>query len=523
MLCCLLASCTGRFESINTNPNQVTKDQMGAYNYAVGAKVISLQALVVPAQEHQYQFIESLSGGPFGGYFGSVDKWGERWETFNPSNAWRSTPFKDVMTNLYTPYRGILNDASDDEVAVAFANLFRVAVMHRMCDTYGPIPYSDVLNTEEAVVAYDSQQAVYTKMFEELDAVAEAFASNLNVPAAQWSSYDKVYYGNIPQWLKYTNSLRLRMATRLRYVDEVTYRTQAAKAIEGGLILTNADNAYYHTGDNRIAIIQSWNDHRVGADIICYMNGYEDPRREKMFIKNLVPAKITDSSPIGPEEDRKYVGVRIGFNSNKASDFSYNYSNWHVTSSDPILWMNAAEVNFLLAEYELAVSGDASTAKDYYENGIRLSFEEHGVAGAEEYIRSDGKPEKYTDPLGIYSYERPMSECQVRWDSAVDDEAHLEQIITQKWLAIFPLGNEAWAEYRRTGYPKLLPAPHNLGPYNIDLNHHARRLIYPVEEYEQNGANVRAAVTMLAEENGANSGYGDSMASRVWWDCKVWL
>ena len=116
-----------------------------------------------------------------------------------------------------------------------------------------------------------------------------------------------------------------------------------------------------------------------------------------------------------------------------------------------------------------------------------------------------------------------MSECQVRWDSAGDDEAHLEQIITQKWLAIFPLGNEAWAEYRRTGYPKLLPAPHNLGPYNIDLNHHARRLIYPVEEYEQNGANVRAAVTMLAEENGANSGYGDSMASRVWWDCKVWL
>lgn len=517
----MTTSCIGRFEMYNTNPNQVTKDQMEAYNYVVGAKIVSLQGLVVPIQEHQYQYQESLLGCPFSGYIASYQKWAERWETYNPSNAWRATPFKDVITNLYAPYRGVLSDAPDDPVAVAFANLFRVAVMHRLTDNYGPIPYSNVLETEEAVVKYDTQKDVYTQMFVELDGVIEALEASRDIPVAQWSSYDKVYYGDISKWIKYANSLRLRMATRLRYVDEAVYKEQASKAIAGGLILTNEDNAYYHTTDNRVAIINSWGDHRVAADILCYMNGYKDPRREKMFEKNLVPLVVSDSSPVGPEESRKYVGARVGFNSSAASDFQYNYSNWLVTSSDPILWMNAAEVNFLLAEYELMANGDAAAAKNYYETGIKLSFEERGATGADDYIKdSESMPETYTDPLGEYTYAKVMSECKISWDVDTDTESRLEKIITQKWIAIFPLGNESWAEYRRTGYPKLMPAPHNLGSYNIDLDHHARRLVYPVEEYEQNNANVNAAITMIGEENSLNGGSGDSMASRVWWDVK---
>ena len=517
----ILTGCTSRFEIYNTNPNQVTKDQMDAYNYLVGAKIVSLQGLVIPIQEHQYQYQESLSGSPYGGYIASYQKWAQRWETYNPDNQWRATPFKDVITNLYAPYRGVLNDAPDDPVAVAFADLFRVAVMHRLTDNYGPIPYSNVLETEEAVVTYDSQQEVYTQMFAELDGVIEAFTANRDIPAAQWSAYDRVYYGDINKWIKYANSLRLRMATRLRYVDEALYKEQAAKAIAGGLILTNEDNACYHTTDNRVAVINSWGDHRVAADIICYMNGYNDPRREKMFEKNLMPLVVSDTSPVGPEEDRKYVGARVGFNSSEASDFQYNYSNWKVVSSDPILWMNAAEVNFLLAEYELMANHDAAAAKNYYETGIRLSFEERGASGAEDYIKdSESIPEIYADPLGEYTMTKVMSECTIAWDDAADDESRLEKIITQKWIANFPLGNEAWAEYRRTGYPKLMPAPHNLGPYNIDLNHHARRLPYPVEEYEQNNANVNAAIAMIGQENSLNGSSGDSMASRVWWDVK---
>ena len=181
--------------------------------------------------------------------------------------------------------------------------------------------------------------------------------------------------------------------------------------------------------------------------------------------------------------------------------------------------MNAAEVNFLLAEYQLRFAGDKAKAKEYYENGIRLSFAEKGASGVDDYLAdASSTPVQYIDPLGKYSAASKTTECKVAWDEKGDEETNLEQIITQKWIAIFPLGNEAWAEYRRTGYPKLLPAPQNLGPDNVDLNNHARRLTYPVEEYSGNGANLSGAISMLNSES--SEGGGDSFATRVWWDCK---
>lgn len=181
--------------------------------------------------------------------------------------------------------------------------------------------------------------------------------------------------------------------------------------------------------------------------------------------------------------------------------------------------MNTAEVSFILAEYNLRLVGDKAKAREYYGNGIRLSFAERGASGAEAYIAdATSTPAQYIDPLGKYSAEGKTTECRIAWDENGDEETNLEQIITQKWIAIFPLGNEAWAEYRRTGYPKLLPAPQNLGPDNVDLNRHARRLTYPVEEYSGNGANLNEAVSALDSES--TDGSGDTFCTRVWWDCK---
>lgn len=510
---CLIVSCTGRFEYLNTNPNQVTQDQMQANNYMVGTKVIALQSLVVPVQEHQYQFQESLMGNPFAGYMGStVDTWQARWETFNPSGDWRRTTFTDIMTNFYAPYRGILS-GTDDEVATAFANLFRVAVMQRLTDSYGPIPYSDVLKTEKVTVKYDSQQDVYSTMFEELDAAIEAFSKNVTLPASSWAKYDRVYYGDISKWLKYANSLKLRMAMRVSYAAPELAREKASEAISSGnLILANADNAYMHPVENKLALIYNdWGDHRAGADILCYMNGYKDPRLEKMFVRN-----HPDSQN---EAERKYVGVRIGSTVSRKSAFIDSYSNMAVTANDPVLWMNAAEISFLLSEYELRFTRDNAKAKEYYEQGIALSFEERGASGVQEYIANGtDTPELYIDPLGTYSAEKKMSECKIAWSNSGDEEENLEQIITQKWIAIFPLGNEAWAEYRRTGYPKLLPAVQNLGPDRIDLDRHARRLVYPVEEYTSNGVNLTEAISILGRES--VSGNTDAMSTRLWWDCR---
>ena len=109
-----------------------------------------------------------------------------------------------------------------------------------------------------------------------------------------------------------------------------------------------------------------------------------------------------------------------------------------------------------------------------------------------------------------------MSEITIAWEQGSGKEIferNLERIITQKWIAIFPLGLEAWAEHRRTGYPRLLPAVENKDPNNsVDVTIGPRRLPYPADEYNSNGANIAKAVQML--------GGTDAAGTPLWWDAK---
>ena len=249
----------------------------------------------------------------------------------------------------------------------------------------------------------------------------------------------------------------------------------------------------------------------MGADILCYMTGYEDPRLEKMFL---------------PNDKGDYVGIRIGIDVTSKSQAQAKYSNMIVTSSTPYLWINAAEVAFLKAEYELRW-GTKDAAKALYEQAIRLSFEDKGAKDADAYIADKTrKPAAYNDPLGNYS-ATALSSITIAWeddsaegaDKAAIKERNLERIITQKWIAIFPLGVEAWSEHRRTGYPRLLPAVEDKSGGTVDLAQGARRLPYPVEEYDKNNANLQDAVQMLNSES-QGSRKGDGMGTRVWWDVK---
>ena len=509
-----LSACTGDFPDINRNPNEVTDDQLQANNYKTGTNIKALQSLVVPTQEHRYQFVESMVGGPFGGYISAtMDTWTTKFETFNPSSVWRSVPFVDMISDTYEPYREVIN-GTDDEVAHALAQLFRIAIMHRVCDSYGPIPYTKVMEnkTESLEVAYDTQKEVYTQMFAELEDVLVALKDNISLPSDAFSRYDGVYYGNVAQWLKFANSLKLRMAMRLTEVEPETAKAKAAEAIAAGVIEVNADNAAMHTNDNRTTLIYNdWGDHRVGSDIINYMNGYSDPRREKMF--------TTVTLVENGEDVQGYAGMRIGITPTSKSQAVSSYSNMQVASATPYLWMNAAEVTFLRAEYALRW-GSPDEAKSLYEQAVKLSFEERGANGADTYLTDAvSTPNAYKDPLNKYSVGTPQSTIKIAWSAATTMEEHLEQIITQKWIAMFPLGTEAWAEYRRTGYPRLLPVVENNSGGTVNAAWGARRLSYPVEEYTENPANLQTAISNLNAES--VNGTGDNMGTRVWWDRKT--
>ena len=465
-LALVLVSCTDNFDKLNRKPYQVDNEDLQREGYIIGSTLKGMQGLVVPTQEHLYQFIEALAAGPFAGYFGATVAWTDKFETYNPPVDWQNKTFSDVFTKTYPFYRDILN-FTDDPVAVALAKLMRVAIMHRMTDMYGPIPYSKVLadtEGESLAVAYDTQEEVYRRMLVELDEVSAVLSENLGLGAEAFRKYDDVYFGDLTKWFRFTNSLKLRMAMRMVYADEAAARKAAEEAVAAGVITANADNAFL-TG---------------------------------LYTK---------------QED--FYGIRIGIDVANKDIVTGVYSRPVITEASPFLWMNAAEVTFLRAEGALRGWNMGEDAKSLYNTAIALSFEQYGVAGADEYSSDTEKiPAAYNDPLGAYSDKTgPRSRITIAWeDGDANFERNLERVITQKWIAIFPLCVEAWSEFRRTGYPKLIPVVENKSGGSIDSGVMIRRLWYPPLEYSENPKNIAAAVAAL--------GGPDNGGTRLWWDKK---
>lgn len=507
-------ACTDNFDKINRKDYQVDKEELGREGYNVGASLKGLQGLVIPTEEHLYQFVEALAAGAFSGYIGCTVEWTAKFETYNPPTDWQEAPFSDLITRTYPFYRDLL-DNTDDPVALALGKLLRVAVMHRVTDMYGPIPYSKIISETgeiSLVVPYDSQEAVYKKMLQELDEVGAVLKENINLSAEAFRKFDNVYSGDLSKWFKFANSLKLRMAMRMTYIPEMKQEAQriGEEAVAAGVLTQNADNAFLTVEENRAAMIyNSWNDQRVGGDIISYMNGYNDPRREKMF----TTVKVYD--PISWMEIDGYAGIRIGIDVKTKDNMIGAYSKPVITSSSPYMWMNAAEITFLRAEGALRGWSMGGDAKSLYNAAIALSFDQYGAAGAEAYVaNSTDMPQAYDDPTYEYTdYEGPRSTITIAWEDGDSNfERNLERIITQKWIANFPLGVEAWSEFRRTGYPHLLPVIENKSGGTIKSDRMIRRLWYPPIEYTENLPNIKLAIGLL--------GGPDNGGTRLWWDQK---
>ena len=158
----------------------------------------------------------------------------------------------------------------------------------------------------------------------------------------------------------------------------------------------------------------------------------------------------------------------------------------------------AAETAFLRAEGVLNGWSMGGKAKDFYNQGITLSMAQYGVSGDTYINNTELIPGEHSgDPRGsIYNYT-PKTKITIAWDESATDEQKLERIITQKWIANYPLGLEAWAEYRRTGYPELFPCIDNLSSVVTDKVRGMRRLRYPYTEAQNNSQNYQNGVALL--------------------------
>lgn len=160
----------------------------------------------------------------------------------------------------------------------------RVEGMHRVSDMYGPIIYSKYgQSNDDGSVSFDSQKDAYYAFFKDLDSAINVFTSLVQNDAPQtFSKFDLVYGGSFAKWLKFANTLRLRLALRISKADPTKAKAEGEAALSNprGLLTTNDDNTIVDLGNNvnPIVEIKSWNDIRIGAPLSSYLNGYNDAR-----------------------------------------------------------------------------------------------------------------------------------------------------------------------------------------------------------------------------------------------------
>lgn len=507
----LLSGCTKNFESYNTDPTGIPNK-----NLQITTLFMPLEQEIMYMADDGYQTGQNLNADMYAGYSMPDQTFSQAVDNANYVfiDGWNSEAFNSVYTNLIGP---IKNGIGRSGVQVsnpdywAIALIIEVEAIDRVTDKFGPVPYSKV-GTSLVSVPYDSQQSIYQQMFLQLDTAASNLQAYItaNPGATPLASYDAIYSGDYTKWLKLANSLRLRLAMHIVKVDPATAQAQAEKAMNapGGLLAAVSDNAAIlpnqANGNDYFQITDPYGDNSMNASIESYMTGYKDPRLPVYFLPDTNANHTTE-----------YTGLRIGCNIPPKPYYSgfskYNYNTLFTISATELI-MTAAEISFLKSEAAVRGWAGAGDAQTDYETGIQLSMQQNGVSGAGYITDNTSKPASYvdyTDPDSV-NYSPALSTITIKWDPTASNEVKLERIITQKWLAMFPEGQEAWTEFRRTGYPKLFPVVVNSSGGTIDTKIQVRRLAYPQSE---------ATVNLVGEKGGISLlGGPDNGGTRLWWD-----
>ncbi|MBS1564115.1 MAG: SusD/RagB family nutrient-binding outer membrane lipoprotein [Bacteroidetes bacterium] len=512
----LLEGCTKKFESYNTDPFGISTQDLSADYRLLGEPLKQVQLNIYvsqPAWNTQLQ--QNLMGDMFSGYMTPPTPFGGTIvnnETYALNDGWNTFPWDDAYGSVMSNVKAVIQSAGSTYPAyVAWARILKVEAMHRVSDIYGPIIYSKygVVN-KDGSISYDSQKDVYYAFFSDLDS-----AVNVLTPMAQsgaaptFASFDLVYGGSYKQWVKFANTLRLRLAIRLAKADPAKAKTEGEKALAHplGLLKDVADvfNINFGATTHPLNVINgSWGDIRMGAPMESYLKGYNDPRMAKYF----VPAS-------DPVVSGQYKGIRNGVNID-SKDRYVGYSAL-VTFPNMVQLMTPAEAWFLKAEAALRGWTGAGSIQTNYENGIKASFAQYGLDATSYIADATSKPQPYTDPKAITAGQNDiiagspyLGTLTIKWDPAATSDQQLERIITQKWLAMYPDGQEAWTEFRRTGYPKLFPVVINNSGGTISTTAFIRRINFASSEKNTNPLGVAQAVSLL--------GGPDNGGTRLWWD-----
>ncbi len=487
-----LQSCDKGFEELNTNPDASPK--------------------IVPEyvfSKAQYDAVGDMLMGTIGAMqyttsFNEVGGFGSKY-IFLQGTA-PSVVFSNAYPKEINEIGEVIRAVSSDPKNVnklAAARIWRVYCFHRVTDLYGDVPYTAAgMGYVENIFKppYDAQSDIYTDMLNELDEAARSF------DAAQptFGASDLVYGGNIDQWKKFAYSLMLRLGMRLTKVDIALAETWVKKAIAGSVIKLDADIAmikYINGGQdiNKNPLALSL----LGSDYINHdgVSNQEGGKYQKTFIDYLQANKdprlgVISVVYVNGKADTSAV-LQKGMPSNfltKPADFvTYSEPNQNTVllKNAPMLLFTNAESNLLLAEAAVKGWYTDETAASLFVNGTGAGLRQWALYGDAGKISPS--------QISAYVANHP-------YNSGGSTGEQLEQIHTQFWVALFPNSQEAFSNWRRTGFPVLIP---NVVPNNATQGQIFRRMLYPPTEENLNNDEYQKAIA----RQGANS-----FMTRIWWD-----
>ena len=388
------------------------------------------------------------------------------------------------------------------------ARIFQAYVFMILTDEYGDIPYTQGgagFSDQILFPTYDAQQDIYPKIIQELTDAAAALSSSGTIETG-----DVLYAGDVNKWKKFAYSLLLRAGMRLCKVDPTKAQNAVQAAVAGGVITGNADNAYIRHDANFTQPIGSTLNGSEAANFyltkpfIDQLKNTNDPRLPAIAIRYVGAASGAGQTvAVGSTDPTKQIGMPVGYDNGTivakaqadglASFYDYSQADRRriLKISSPVFLVTAAQTNLLLAEASYRGWISSGTSGQYFADGIKAHMDQMAlydpgcaVAGADR---------------DNYVTANPL---------AAGDE--LEQINIQYWIASFLNGPEAFANFRRSGFPALTPNPYGQ-PNNPDVPNGTfiRRLTYPTSELSVNTKNVNEAIA----RQGA-----DKLSTRIWWD-----
>lgn len=490
----LVAACTKDFEEINTSPNNPPK--------------ASTAFLLTSAQKYicdntYDEWFSGRFGMQMAQYWASNSYTDESRYTTSALRSriadpyWRlhyNTGLQDLQTILSTiektPAEAEFNGDLNNQKAVAL--ILQTFAFQIITDTWGMVPYTEALKGQAiAYPRYDDQRTIYLGMLETLNTAISLIRESNAGPKG-----DQVYYGDMTQWKKFANSLKMRVAMRMADKEDTTAKDAIQQAFQSGVILDNSDNAAFHylgSLPNANPIYEDYlsrKDFASSNTMVDTLLALNDPRVGYFY----APAAASG----------QFIGERYGMTDGQAAvttlaDVSQR-SALILEPDFPAMLFDAAEARFILAEAmerwpSLSLGGDAKT---HYSEGVRASME----------FWSGGS-------LLSSEIDNYLAQPGVNYDALKTAGATWKQIIGfQKWIALYNQGVQGWSEWRRLDFG-VLRKPAGSSTFNnpaikpedvVPL-----RLIYPSEEATLNATNFSAAVAA----QGANN-----FRTRLWWDAQ---